>query len=284
MLTDLLIPNSYRTYSIKNKLLLIIAVLFITSCTQTPKNNHQTSTEIKVLPEYVFSPTDNLSLQVEQTIVSAKNQNKKALLVLGAQWCHDSKGLAENFSTPEMQKILIAGYQVLFIDIGYLEKGFDVVQQFNLPIYYGTPTVMVVDPNSLNIVNRASMQKWLSADKVPLTEFVEYFDSFLSTNNALIETNQDMRTYLSQINEFEQQQAVKLKAAYAVIGPLLKKDINDKNKKGSAEFYAMWQQVRDFRYRIQDDIQALIAQAKGNVETGSSAPLILPTYPEFTWQ
>ena len=289
VMVNLMLNHFMRPNFIKNKILIIITMFITFSCAQTKENDHKTSAEIVVLPEYIFSPVTNLSEQVEQTLTSAKTQNKKALLVLGAQWCHDSKGLAKNFSTPQMQKILIDNYQVLFIDVGYLETGFDVVKQFNMPIYYGTPTVMVVDPNSAKILNKSSMQKWLNADKVPLTDYVEYFGAFSSKNSTsnnkeFVDTNQAMNIYLNKINKFEQKQAVRLKKAYGVIGPLLKQYMESDNKDASDEFSDKWEQVHDFRSHIQDDIQALVAQAKTNVDTGSSALLDLPTYPTFTWE
>jgi len=264
------------------KALIILSVLLTLSCAN---NEHLEQVETTVLPAYIFSPTTEISSQVEQTLIAAKTQNKQALFVLGAQWCHDSKGLAQKFSTPQMQKILNNNYQVLFIDVGYLEKGFDIVKQFGLPVYYGTPTVMVVEPSSTKIVNRSTMQKWLSADKVPLTEYIEYFDSFSSNlNENEEETSSSMQVYLSEINKFEQYQAVRLKAAYRVIGPLLQQYMNSDNKKSSGEFSDKWEQVHDLRYRIQDDIQVLITQAKSNIAAGSSVPLTLPTYPAFTWE
>lgn len=264
--------------------LIILATLITFSCTQTTESNQNSSASTTVLPEYIFTPSANLSSQVKKTLVTAKKQNKLVLLVIGAQWCHDSKSLAQRFSTPQMQKIITQNYQVLFVDAGYLEKGFDVVEQFNIPVYYGTPTVMIIEPNSAKVLNKANMQKWLSADKVPLNEYVEYFDSFATTNEKPIDASQPMQAYLTEINNFERQQAVRLKAAYRVIGPLLKQYIESDNKKASDEFSNKWEQVHDLRYRIQDDIQALIAQAKGNVESGTSAPLTLPTYPAFTWE
>jgi len=289
MRNNVIRSNFIAASSIRSKLLIIITMFITISCTQTQENSHNASAKIDVLPEYIFSPVTDLSQQVNQTLTAAKTQNKKALLVLGAQWCHDSKGLAKNFSTPQMQKILTENYQVLFVDVGYLEKGFDLVKQFNIPIYYGTPTVMVVEPNSAKVLNRSSMKKWLSADKVPLTEYIEYFDSFASNNSAsnnidLDKTKPAMQSYMDEINKFEQQQALRLKKAYGIIGLLLQQYMESDNKKSSDEFSNKWEQVSDFRSRIQDDIQALMAQAKTNVDTESSAPLNLPTYPPFTWE
>ena len=121
-----------RSNFLRNKLLALFTIFFISSCALTTDTSHDSSSEIEVLPEYVFAPAANMSENIEQTLATAKAQNKQALLVLGAQWCHDSKGLAQKFSTPEMQKILTENYQTLFIDVGYLEKGFDVVKQLSL--------------------------------------------------------------------------------------------------------------------------------------------------------
>jgi len=259
-------------------------MLFTFSCAQTKESEHNISTETVAFPEYIFTPTTNLNDQIADTLAAAKSHNKQALFVLGTQWCHDSKGLAQQFSTPQMQKILTDHYQVLFVDAGFFDKGFDLVQQFSLPVYYGTPTVMVVDPNSNKIQNRLSMKKWLNAYKVPLNEYVEYFTNFATNNEKPREISSAMQTYLTAINDFEIEQAVRLKAAYGVISPLLKQYMESDNKDSSAEFTDKWQQVSGFRSRIQDDIQVLITQAKSNIEAGSSAPLILPTYPSFTWE
>jgi len=268
----------------RNSLFLIITVFLSFSCAQTKDNNHSKVNETKVLPEYIFSPTTALASQVEQTLKSAKAQNKQALFVLGTQWCHDSKGLAKQFSTPQMQKILTNNYQVLFVDVGYLEKGFELVKQFGLPVYYGTPTVLVIEPNSEKILNRASMQKWLNAAKVPLNEYEAYFTKFAENKHFETAENSAMKKYLNEIKQFEQQQALRLKAAYQVIGPLLKQYMESDDKKAPDEFSNKWQQVHDLRYRIQDDIQTLMTQAKSNVSAGSSSPLMLPIYPAFTWE
>jgi hypothetical protein len=273
-----------RNHFLRNNLLLIITLFFTFSCAHSQKSEHSTSAETTVLPDYIFAPTANVTNQIEHTLIAAKTHNKQALFVLGAQWCHDSKSLAKRFSTPQMQKILNDNYQVLFIDVGYLEKGFDVVNQFGLPVYYGTPTVMVVAPNTSKIVNRSSMQKWLNANKVPLNEYVAYFEKFALNKNELASVSLPMQTYLTEINSFEQKQALRIKDGYAILGPLLKQYMESEDKKASSEFSDKWEQVSDLRYRLQNDIQALITQAKNNIATGKSATLTLPVYPAFSWE
>ena len=265
-------------------LLIFIHIVIISACAHTNQNEDSSSDNVETLPKYIFTPSTNLSNKIENTLITAKAKNKQALFVLGAQWCHDSRGLANNFSTPQMQKILNDNYQVLFVDIGYLEQDFSVVEQFGLPAYYGTPTVMIVDPTSNKVQNKSSMKKWLSADQISLPEYIKYFSNFATVTEKPLEYSPTMQAYLTTINNFEALQAIRLKAAYEVIGPLLAQYMNSDKKETSKEFTDRWEQVRDFRSRVPDDVQALIAQAKANVAAGSSAPLTLPTYPAFTWE
>ena len=273
------------------RIIITFTLVFLTHSVQalvqddTSAQEHEApAAAVTVLPEYVFSPSTKLESQVESTLALAKNEQKLALFVLGAQWCHDSKALAKNFSTPQMQQVLSANYQVLFVDVGYLENGFELVKQFNQPIYYGTPTVMVVNPDTKQLLNKLSMKKWLNAYKVPLEEYVNHFADLAENRELPAIKSETMQTYLQDINHFEQQQAIRLKKAYQVVGPLLKAYMKSDAKKASEEFVNKWQPVQDFRYSIQDDIKTLIAQAKRNVEQGSNQALDYPTYPKFIWE
>ena len=76
---------------------------------------------------------------IDSKLAQAKLAQQKLLIVLGANWCHDSQGLIQRFASNEMSSLLQENYQTLFVDIGYYEKGFDVVSRFGMPIYYGTP-------------------------------------------------------------------------------------------------------------------------------------------------
>lgn len=248
------------------------------------QNHESTIADITVFPEFVFSPSNTLNSEVKETLALAKAEQKLALFVLGAQWCHDSKALAKNFSTPQMQQVLSTNYQVLFVDVGYLEKGFELVKQFEQPIYYGTPTVMVVNPNTNQLQNKLTMKKWLNAYKVPLNEYVEYFSNLAKNKHLSATTGKKMQAYLDEINHFEQQQAIRLKKAYQVVGPLLKAYMQSDAKKASADFVAKWQPVQDFRYSIQNDIKSLIDQAQENVAQGTNQALDFPVYPAFVWE
>ena len=51
--------------------------------------------------ETVYVSSDHPMDDVQKALVKAKSSNKLLLIVMGAQWCHDSRGLAKNFENEE---------------------------------------------------------------------------------------------------------------------------------------------------------------------------------------
>jgi hypothetical protein len=71
-------------------------------------------------------------------------------------------------------------------------------------------------------------------------------------------------------------------AGYAVVGPML-----EAYEAGNApeEFEASWDELRDFRMAIPDDIQALRDEAQRRVSEGEEdIQLEFPEYPLLSWE
>lgn len=261
----------------------LLITVILSSCSSAIKHPQQHN----IAKGFLFLPSGTVMQDIDAKLLQAKNENKKLLLVLGAQWCHDSKGLAEKFSANNMQKVLAEHYQTLFIDVGYYENGFDVVSRFGMPIYYGTPTVMIIDANSSQLLNADSMQQWLSAASIATNHYLDYFQSEATKTIAVDnEPNQQsalLNSYHQQITEFSQQQAKRLKTAYNILGPALKQNVEHKVK-FSEEKNKIWAQARKLRYNIQSDIIALKAQAKDAAKQNKAITLSFPSYEKFSWE
>ncbi|TPH17290.1 thioredoxin family protein [Litorilituus lipolyticus] len=258
----------------------LLALFTLSACSSLSVQNDK----IPTLASYQFAESDHVMQDIDDKLAKAKAEHKKLLLVLGAQWCHDSTGLAAKFSQSTMQTILTEHYQTLFIDVGYYQRGFDVVSRFNMPIYYGTPTVMIIDPESETIINSDSMQQWLSADSISLENYQKYFSRMANENNLIEQPlSPALAKYYQQINEFSSQQAKRLKQAYQVLGPALARYVENKEQ-FSAENEKVWSQARKLRYNIQNDVIALKEQAKKAVEMQESIELEFPEYDQFSWE
>ena len=173
------------------------------------------------------------------------------MIVLGAQWCHDSRAVAAQFSKSEMQTILDKEYEVAFIDVGYLEDRRDITQNFSYPTYFATPTVMIVDPISQKLVNLASLPKWSSGASVKYDEYIKDFGNI----SAMLGST-GVQSLTKELSQFEETQSQRLASAYQVLGPLLAKD-EQKTLTDKQAFYDLWEQVKDFRTQLQKDIHRL---------------------------
>lgn len=210
-------------------------------------------------------------------------KNKLLLVVLGAQWCHDSTGLAKRFSSNEMQRILTPHYETVFVDVGMLEDRRNITERFNYPIYYATPTVMIVDPSSSALLNRASMDIWGKADSIPLAQYVDYFSAFANMSEK---QKAPMIAWQStpQEAQYYAEQALRLQEAYDALNPMLLRDINGDTPDG---FYKLWKETKAFRTELQETMTkraALTLEMKGDGNDEAKAAPALRHYHPFSWE
>jgi hypothetical protein len=197
-------------------------------------------------------------MQAKTALSNAKAENKYALIVLGAQWCHDSVTFAERFSSEQMQSVLTGRFVTQFIDVGYLQDRRDITTLVGYPHYFATPTVLIVDPSSNEIVNIDSLKVWQSADSVELQEYVERFASFNKdeTDIKLAQSNDS-----PALASFETKQSERLQQGYEVLGPLLAASDSEMSGSMSGDererFLRLWREVKQFRMKIQATVHEL---------------------------
>jgi len=261
-----------HTISLPTLLIIIVTLLLLSGCGATQSGI-----------DYEYAPTANPLNKVVHAQSEALKQNKLLLVVLGAQWCHDSTGLAKRFSSSEMQRILTSHYETVFIDVGMLEDRRNITERFNYPTYYATPTVMIVDPSSSALLNRASMDIWGNADSIPLAQYVDYFSAFANMSEK---QKAPMIAWQStpQEAQYYAEQALRLQEAYDVLNPMLLRDINGDTPDG---FYKLWKETKAFRTELQETMTkraALTLEMKGDGSDEAKAAPALRHYHPFSWE
>ena len=234
----------------------------------------------------LFLPSDNAMADVEQAMDSALANNRLVLLVMGANWCHDSRALASRLYQEPLKSYVTEHYETVFVDVGFLDKGRDVINSIGPPVYYATPTVLIVDPASRRLVNAANRHQWGSADSISMGDSLGYFELMAANEDAEVREeaapNDGLRDLLREIDAFEQIQAERLYAAYGVIGPML-----HAYKQGNSpeQFDDYWNQVRRFRMKVPADIDALREEASRRTAANEvNIQLEFPQYAKFAWE
>ena len=124
-----------------------------------------------------FDEKRNAMADVDAALVAATHSGKNVLLVLGGNWCHDSRGLAAKFEQRELTSIIADNYELVWVDVGYRDRNLDVATRFGVMQLLGTPTVLILSPEG-ELLNRDSVHDWRTADSKSYGETLKYFEGF----------------------------------------------------------------------------------------------------------
>jgi len=172
--------------------LLLISVCFTVGCAnaQEPSSSDPKKVEIKVRTDKSHDKHDdprpfdierNAMDDVDAAIETAKATGSKALIVMGANWCHDSRGLAGRFERPEFQTLIENSYELVYVSAGtnpgQNDQNREVSERFGVDKIEGTPTVFIVTGEG-EVLNSESAGYWRNAHSIPTDMSFAYFDYY----------------------------------------------------------------------------------------------------------
>ena len=91
----------------------------------------------------LYQPSENPLADVEKAIAVAGLTKRRALVVLGANWCHDSRALAARLNRLPLQKVIQENYELVMVDVGFYENGWRGVIVVNTKLVHDIPAVLV---------------------------------------------------------------------------------------------------------------------------------------------
>jgi len=232
----------------------------------------------------LYRTSDNALLDINKTLSNAVKNNQYAIIIFGANWCHDSRGLAKTLQSPQIKALIAQHYQLLYVDVGFLDKIKPAITHLSVPVIYATPTVLIVEPSSLTIVNRDNMNLWRDAAKVTSDHAFNYF-SFYANSKDRIDPAIDLQNLAAlnrKIQKFERRVSKRLYQGFAMISPLLKARVAGETVD---DFIPKWKAFAAFRYQVSNDIERLRKQAIAIASSKSkSKKLIFPVYQPLEWE
>ncbi len=101
--------------------------------------------------------------EVDAALARAEASDRRVIVALGANWCHDSRAFAGWLGTPRFTALTDAAFEVVYVDVGMPQSGeaknMAVARRFGFDPLEGTPTVLVVDPDG-TVLNADSARSW----------------------------------------------------------------------------------------------------------------------------
>jgi len=99
-----------------------------------------------LLPTHCSKQRDIILTQYESSLAKAKSENRKLIIVFGADWCPDCRVLDGIFADPETKTLLDSEFVVMKVDVGRFDKNLSLNDQLGNPIQNGIPSLVVVSP------------------------------------------------------------------------------------------------------------------------------------------
>lgn len=142
--------------------LMVSVALVGTSCASAPEPMVQSKPEAR---SYVV--TNHASADVDAALARARQSGKRVLLVMGADWCSDSRALAGWLATDRFAQLIEREYELVFVDIGMPRMAgrpnLEIARRFGVTELPGSPNVLVVTSDGI-LVNPTTATSWRNAE------------------------------------------------------------------------------------------------------------------------
>ncbi len=128
----------------------------------------------------VYTEGSEVHFSIADAFTEAAISDKRVIIVMGANWCHDSRALAGWFETPRFKTMLKPLYEIVYVDAGTPQRrgearNQDIVKRFKGKKQKNTPYVMIISPYGSKLLNRKDARSWRNAASRSEDEIYDYF-------------------------------------------------------------------------------------------------------------
>lgn len=158
---------------------LLLAAVPVSGTEQAPPAAHEHSANPEIL---AFDPDRNAQADVDRALADAQQSRKTVLVILGANWCHDSVGLAGWLDTPRFVEMMRDRYSIVYVDVGTPQIGqgrnLDIARRFGIKKVKNTPLLMVISPDGKLLNDKKDAVSWRNAASRSEDDIYRYFAAF----------------------------------------------------------------------------------------------------------
>lgn len=127
----------------------------------------------------VYDAQRDAEADVNAALGRAKARGVNTIIIMGANWCHDSRGLAGHLRSERFQPLISAHYEVVYVDIDTPQNGegrnLDIAARYGVTDISGTPNVLVISPAGKLVNTAEDARSWRDAASRDADDIYAYF-------------------------------------------------------------------------------------------------------------
>ena len=143
----------------KRVTLIVAAALAVAACASAPDTVSKPEARS-------YHVSETASADVDAALARARQSGKRVLLVMGANWCGDSRALAGLLATYRFVELIERKYELVFVNIGMPSSGdghnLGIATRFGIQELPGLPNVLVLTGEGV-LVNPTTATSWGNA-------------------------------------------------------------------------------------------------------------------------
>ena len=117
--------------------------------------------------------------EIDDALKTAATDNKRVMLIFGANWCYDCHVLDQALHEGEAGKIVKDGFLLVHVDIGEGNKNLDLVSKYETTIDFGVPTVVILNGTG-RVIYSSTKGEFEAARKMMKKDLVAFLDEWKS--------------------------------------------------------------------------------------------------------
>jgi len=157
------------------KRLILLLGLMVASPSLAASEQTQEPASLRATP---YDPARKADVDVNDALTRAKAKGHKTIIILGANWCHDSSSLAGRLESPRFKSLLADHFELVYVDVGTPQTGHGrnlaIPQRFGAKKVKGTPTVLILSAQG-KLLNKKDAGTWRNAESRSEDAIFDYF-------------------------------------------------------------------------------------------------------------
>jgi hypothetical protein len=149
--------------------------IFVTRRSDAAPMREMRLPEPKIPNTHLYPEPQEAHKDLDAALATAKVDNKRVLVIFGANWCYDCHVLDAAMRSEQLAALVADNYHVVHINIGHGKSNSDLADRFQVPLNKGVPSLAVIDASG-TLITSQKQGEFESAAKIGVADISAFLN------------------------------------------------------------------------------------------------------------